>query len=1039
MNENSGYMPPKRDTQGVMFSDEQFQELITRITSSVAAHGEQGDRHTPSPTNSYQSAGSYAKCTSRFNGSETSDVDAFLDAILTYKECMNISDENAFRGLPMLLEGHAATWWKGIKQTIENWDSAVSSLRDVYSRKLAAHLVYREIFAHEQRDNEQTELYVCHFRALIAQLPYSLEDRAQLDMLYGLLRRDIRKRITRSEFDSFKVLLKRVRDIEISLKEITQKHSESKEDKKVTRPRCSHCKIYGHTIAECRNKLRTEEKKPPKVDAADKRNDDTRRTVYCYGCKAPGVIRAECPKCSPKPTNTEAKVGSIEFYEARVEPPNANIANRPTLPISINGLKGNVLADTGASRSIAGRNLYEKLKNSHQFTTEKVQITLADGSTSTKMVQSTEAEVIIANKKIQTKLLVLPIDHDNRTILGMDFLTTAGIVIDTANKEWSFSDDANTKYSYAEQIPLSVANVNCTKDTDESTRLRIDEGTHLSTEERNSVNEMLDINQEIFRRGGEPTTYAEHRMNVKPDQMPIANRLDEDGNVRRFLLHMSHTMNRLGGYLEVANEIHDRKSPEPEPLQVVEEELFLAPEPVLEIEIPFLPPEVFTSFHTATSMAPRGKGKQSAVFVWTDGRKENLDCWQEIILANEARAVNNRSNTKQLSAELRRLFCARFPECKLAAATLYKYVNDIAHDRPVPVSEATSQDNLHAVRLGLMAGKRGRPSTFRRILIDLFCHRYPNIAESSVFNRCTELRKQKRIHDGGQPSAPALTDSNDNDKIAANVSVVDIVTGAQHVRDDYETVTRGHADVCQVTFGDPHLEAKLFPWLIPYGTGCNDDGDDGCLKENNTEETTSKVLKDRKGRTLRKHCLVQNDDDGGKPEMPTVGQLTYRPGGCIIKPAEIASQHTWTQQWMLEIAHRERCHYHSRNPTYQIDQGRTDRFYDLFAEQRGWGGAAHLTAIAQIARRDVYVYNILINEDWKHAPVLYLQEALDNNEMRGSLHIRYESQQPPFNNHKPLALLLSDAGTNTSHYSAILPLCAGTFLLKPVAMLPPHR
>ncbi|GLV37524.1 Dicer-2 [Carabus blaptoides fortunei] len=36
---------------------------------------------------------------------------------------------------PMVLEGHVAIWWKGIKQTIENWDGAVSSLCDVYSSK----------------------------------------------------------------------------------------------------------------------------------------------------------------------------------------------------------------------------------------------------------------------------------------------------------------------------------------------------------------------------------------------------------------------------------------------------------------------------------------------------------------------------------------------------------------------------------------------------------------------------------------------------------------------------------------------------------------------------------------------------------------------------------------------------------------------------------------------------------------------------------------------------------------------------------------
>ncbi|GLV44706.1 hypothetical protein CBL_20623, partial [Carabus blaptoides fortunei] len=75
-----------------------------RITSLVTAHGEKEARHIPFPSNSYQSAGSSSKHTSR-------------------------------EDFPTVLEGHVAIWWKGIKQTIENWDGAVSSLCDVYSSK----------------------------------------------------------------------------------------------------------------------------------------------------------------------------------------------------------------------------------------------------------------------------------------------------------------------------------------------------------------------------------------------------------------------------------------------------------------------------------------------------------------------------------------------------------------------------------------------------------------------------------------------------------------------------------------------------------------------------------------------------------------------------------------------------------------------------------------------------------------------------------------------------------------------------------------
>ncbi|KAG5864183.1 hypothetical protein JTB14_000441 [Gonioctena quinquepunctata] len=69
----------------------------------------------------------------------------------TYKEYSNDPYDNGFRGLSMLLEGKAATWWQGIKPTVSNWTEAVEAFKDAYSQKL--HL--REIFSHEQESNDR--------------------------------------------------------------------------------------------------------------------------------------------------------------------------------------------------------------------------------------------------------------------------------------------------------------------------------------------------------------------------------------------------------------------------------------------------------------------------------------------------------------------------------------------------------------------------------------------------------------------------------------------------------------------------------------------------------------------------------------------------------------------------------------------------------------------------------------------------------------------------------------------------------------------
>ncbi|KAJ8954459.1 hypothetical protein NQ317_017147, partial [Molorchus minor] len=237
--------PPKRQanysdqetvvpTASVTMTNEQFLSLINELRESAKISrddllGNIRDQASP-PSSGVPSGvqtgvytGNFAKCTARFNGSDSSDVDAFADCILTYKDCTNVSDDNALRGLAMLLEGAAATWWQGVKATVSDWNSAVKLLKDTFSKTLPSHLIYREIFSREQSADETTELFVSRIRALISKLSYELPAEAQLDMIYGLLHRKIRKRLPRDNFEDFNTLLKKSRDIERSLKELTDK------------------------------------------------------------------------------------------------------------------------------------------------------------------------------------------------------------------------------------------------------------------------------------------------------------------------------------------------------------------------------------------------------------------------------------------------------------------------------------------------------------------------------------------------------------------------------------------------------------------------------------------------------------------------------------------------------------------------------------------------------------------------------------------------------------------------------------------------
>ncbi|CAH2103256.1 unnamed protein product [Euphydryas editha] len=197
--------------------------LITKLTFTSYAKGDTNgkNKESPSPVGSTTFAGNFSKCTSRFKGDRNDPeiVEAFVDAIETYKECTNISDIHALKGFPMLLEGEAAVWWRGVKASVTTWQDAIARLRAMFGVPRAPHKILRQIFSVEQ-GSERAEVFVARIRALIAWLPYKIEERMQLDIVYGLLDRSIRKRLARDTLTSLVELVDKARAIEETLAEV---------------------------------------------------------------------------------------------------------------------------------------------------------------------------------------------------------------------------------------------------------------------------------------------------------------------------------------------------------------------------------------------------------------------------------------------------------------------------------------------------------------------------------------------------------------------------------------------------------------------------------------------------------------------------------------------------------------------------------------------------------------------------------------------------------------------------------------------------
>ncbi|KAL0829830.1 hypothetical protein ABMA28_003313 [Loxostege sticticalis] len=162
------------------------------------------------------------RCTARFDGrsKDADELEAFIDAIEVFRDCTNISDEHALRGLPMLLVGEAAVWWQGVKSTVTSWNEDLQRLRGMFGVPRPGYKIFRDIFSAEQ-NSERADVFVCKVRALLSKLPYVVPEIMKLDIVYGLLDRRIRKRVPRDAVDGLEQLITKVRLVEEQLAEVS--------------------------------------------------------------------------------------------------------------------------------------------------------------------------------------------------------------------------------------------------------------------------------------------------------------------------------------------------------------------------------------------------------------------------------------------------------------------------------------------------------------------------------------------------------------------------------------------------------------------------------------------------------------------------------------------------------------------------------------------------------------------------------------------------------------------------------------------------
>ncbi|GFU04484.1 retrovirus-related Pol polyprotein from transposon 297 [Trichonephila clavipes] len=222
-----------------------------------------------------------------------------------------------------------------------------------------------------------------------------------------------------------------------------------------------------------------------------------RNPIRCYGCGTPGFIKSKCPKCM-RANEMETAVNCMTLFNL-----NSNLYPTSEIVLKIFGEKIAVCADTGASHTIAGEKMFKFLQQHDvTFTNKRISFMMADGIRQTIMALSTVVDLYIEGKVIATEFLVLPEAKGNKTLLGLDFLNAAGIVLDVQGGKWHFSGNPRKQYKFFKKTLEDI--------TLGAFELREDEGKNLSPEQARTLNILLDRNEACFQPGGGHTPFIEH-------------------------------------------------------------------------------------------------------------------------------------------------------------------------------------------------------------------------------------------------------------------------------------------------------------------------------------------------------------------------------------------------------------------------------------------------------------------------------------------------------------------------------------------------
>ncbi|XP_076658053.1 uncharacterized protein LOC143362096 [Halictus rubicundus] len=114
--------------------------------------------------------------------------------------------------------------------------------------------------------------------------------------------------------------------------------------------------------------------------------------------------------------------------------------------------------DTGAKCGVASQSLYFLLeKKGHVFEKQSMEVALADGNALIQGVKVARMEIELRGRRLWTIFVVLPEGKDTRTLLGVDFIEDAGLILNVPPRTRHFVDVPKQLHNFQGEVPVGNA------------------------------------------------------------------------------------------------------------------------------------------------------------------------------------------------------------------------------------------------------------------------------------------------------------------------------------------------------------------------------------------------------------------------------------------------------------------------------------------------------------------------------------------------------------------------------------------------------